>query len=113
MRSSWAWFLAGCFAACYFTAIDLRPATGQAAQRNNAAKNDVAPNAASEIDEELARQKYLPAMHLLGRLRDFTNITGQFSNEFLEQRLGEDANGIRAGAGELGDESDRGDAAHR
>jgi biopolymer transport protein TolQ len=26
--------------------------------------------------------------HLLGRLRDFTNVTGQFANEFLDQRLG-------------------------
>ena len=26
--------------------------------------------------------------HLLGRLRDLTNIGGQFANEFLEQRLG-------------------------
>jgi biopolymer transport protein TolQ len=26
--------------------------------------------------------------HLLGRLRDFTNSTGQFANEFLDQRVG-------------------------
>ncbi len=26
--------------------------------------------------------------HLLGRLRDLTNATGQFANEFLDQRLG-------------------------
>jgi len=26
--------------------------------------------------------------HLLGRLRDLTNATGQFTNEFLDQRLG-------------------------
>ena len=26
--------------------------------------------------------------HLLGRLRDFTNATGQFANEFLDQRVG-------------------------
>jgi len=25
--------------------------------------------------------------HLLGRLRDLTNATGQFTNEFLDQRL--------------------------
>jgi biopolymer transport protein TolQ len=26
--------------------------------------------------------------HLIGRLRDFTNVTGQFANEFLDQRMG-------------------------
>jgi biopolymer transport protein TolQ len=26
--------------------------------------------------------------HLLGRLRDFANVTGQFANEFIDQRLG-------------------------
>ena len=26
--------------------------------------------------------------HLLGRLRDLTNATGQFANEFLDQRIG-------------------------